>query len=75
MTRRGQNDQGRAGAPLRCPHCGVVLAISLLELDDEGRLETLLLFDCPRGDFHATATRDDMIAVMAAAVRAELDQL
>jgi uncharacterized OB-fold protein len=57
---------------LYCPKCGSSLQMRVLELDDEGVRETLLLFDCPSNDFHTAMTRDDVVAAMAAAVRARL---
>jgi hypothetical protein len=74
MSGHNQGERnGIAGAePPRCPRCGSELQMRVLEIEDEGLRETLLLFDCPRNDFHATATRDDLAAVMAAAVRAQL---
>lgn len=58
--------------PARCPRCGAVLHASLLELEDEDGSETLLLFDCPNGDFHTTVTQGDVVALLAATVRQRL---
>ena len=67
-----EHDEADLDGLLRCPRCSSVLGIRLLELPDEDGPETLLLFDCPRGDFHTTATRKDIIAVVTAAVREQL---
>ncbi len=52
----GHNGSAHPGVPPRCPVCGAVLVVRLLELEDEGRdePETMLLLDCPKGHVHAT---------------------
>lgn len=55
---------------LRCPRCGSALEVRLLELPDED--ETLLLFDCPKNDFHAMLTRKDIVTALTAEVRKRL---
>ena len=56
----------------RCPRCGSVLGVGLLELPDEDEPETLLLVDCPREDFRGTLTHQHIITVLTAAVREQL---
>lgn len=61
-----------AGEPPRCPQCGAALSARLLVVNDEGESETLLLFDCPKGDYHTTVTRADLVRVLTVAVREQL---
>lgn len=72
MRHEDEHDEPHLDGLLRCPSCGGALKFRLLELPDEDEPETLLLFDCPTGDFHATATREDIVAVLTAAVREQL---
>ena len=71
MSVENEDEAGYRGIP-RCPRCGSLLGVRLLALPDEDEPETLLLFDCPRGDFHSTVTHQDIITVLTAAVREQL---
>lgn len=53
---------------LRCPVCARSLEVSLLEIpqDEDGDdATTLLLFDCPGGDYHSTLTQQQVAAMVA----------
>ena len=69
----GDTDNQLRGPP-RCPRCGLVLDLRLLEFKDEAEDdgELLLLLDCPKGDFHATVTYEDVVAALAAEVARRL---
>ena len=73
MERIGNADEYRE-EPLRCPECGGVLGLRLLEVgdDDGGEGELLLLLDCPRNDFRTTVTYTDLAAALAAEVTGRL---
>ena len=73
MGRGKKVDEDLQGPP-RCPKCGSVLSLNLIEATDEadGERELLLLLDCPRNDFHATMTYGDVVAALTAEVRERL---
>lgn len=70
----GHDGSTPPGVPPRCPVCGAVLEVKLLELEDEARdePETMLLLDCPQGHVHATLTQEDVVTMMTAEVRGRL---
>lgn len=72
--RIGQDQTGHLDGLPRCPVCGAVLDVQLLDLEDEDRNkpETLLLLDCPQGHIQATLTREDVVTMMTAEVRRRL---
>lgn len=70
MEHEARDDGFVYGDAPRCPRCGAVLCVKLLTFEEEPG--SLLLFDCPRGDFHATATKEDIIVAVAAAVKERL---
>ena len=50
-----------------------MLDLRLLEGKDDGdEGETLLLLDCPQGDFHAAVTYEDVVAALTTEVRERL---
>ena len=73
MGRGKKVDENLQGPP-RCPKCGSVLSLNLIEAADEadGEGELLVLLDCPRNDFHATVTHQDVVAALTAEVTGRL---
>ena len=75
MEAEARTDDGARGPP-RCPACGLVLDLNLVEIKDEAEDdgELLLLLDCPRGDFHTTLTYRDVVTLVAAEVAKTLSR-
>lgn len=66
------NLEARRKEPLWCPTCGSELSVKLLVVEDEAGQEALLLIDCPRNDFRATATEKDVVRVVTERVMERL---
>lgn len=62
----------RAGEPLRCPHCGATLEITLLELELRGGDERIFSLSCPKGDYRAAASEARVNQAVAEAMFAYL---
>lgn len=60
--------------PLHCPACGSLLDVRLISVKGEAADvgELVLMLDCPQGDFHATATHEDVVAALTEAVKKRL---
>ena len=71
----GRGKEGAyTGGGFACPRCGRPLEVSLLEVaaDDGDEPETLVLLDCPNGDFRGTVTRERLLERFTAEVMARL---